>query len=744
MNTKKMGFLLIVLLGFLSGGVFMEVRDVFAAKCATSDDCIASCVPPKTCCSVDTAKGASVCGLEDAGGLLGWTCSDTDLAGFVSGHLCTVCESAGSHSVCLIDSQNRNCGACNQGSYRFCSEEKCVAYYSGAVIPGGDPSLDGQKDCHVSTNCTDSADCSWTSGKWDYDDDDNDGQCVKCDANNKEVSIHGDASGIYFGGNPGNNKFESACGADSACDEVVNTGDGCTIGQACENGGNPNCSGIDACDINGHCCIAPDVVDAVTGICTTAAVCDCDAAPGNDGICCGSGCVTTHNGDPDCTCAELGGTDCGVGTCDAAVGSVEIVNHSAMGFEMCCTGACVGCSPTCFTGHCLLSLANATVVAGAICCNGGQCYECNSGFVWDSVLGICMPLGGGIPDMGHSTDHGNYFKYDKEIKLVFTEGAQFLLKIAGGLALFILVVGGLFYMVSGSSPDGQTKAKKIVTYAVIGLAIVLVPFIIIDQASQIFTKVTIPIPTCYWDCGNWSACAAGTQTRVCTETCGAVVGGPAVSRACVALPASFDWRNNGGDWMTSVKDQGGCGACWAFATTGYIEAMYNIQESDLSKDINLAEQDLVSCSPGNCSGGNPGVAMQYIKAIGIVDQLCFPYVAFNQACTVKCGDPVSKIGTWFVSSAINQASIKEDLVNNGPVLTVMNIDTYNFGTMLCTSSNEGHAVVIVGYDDLGGYWIVKNSWGSGWETDGGYFKVKYGQCGIDTGTTFSVENITHP
>ena len=96
MKIKNFEILLAALLFIINAGVFAGAENTFAAKCATSDDCVASCVPPKTCCSIDTAMGGSICGLEDAGGLLGWTCSDTDLAGFVSGHLCTVCESAGS------------------------------------------------------------------------------------------------------------------------------------------------------------------------------------------------------------------------------------------------------------------------------------------------------------------------------------------------------------------------------------------------------------------------------------------------------------------------------------------------------------------------------------------------------------------------------------------------------------------------------------------------------------------------
>ena len=483
MKIKKMGFMLMVLAILLSGGVFVRAESVFAAKCATSDNCIIACGPGLPCCSVDTNIGGNICGLEDAGGLLGWTCSDTDLAGFVSGHLCTVCESAGSHSVCLIDSlSNRSCGGCNQDGYRFCSEDRCVAYYNGSPIPGGDPSLDGQKNCYVSNDCTDSGDCIWVSGKWDY----SDGKCVQCnDVNGVIETVNcGDATGTHFVGfcnGPADNSFEFACGADSACDEVMGAGSSCTSGLACENGGNPNCTASDHCDVNGHCCIDPNVIDLVTGACVGAAACNCGA----DGCCNGIGCIAT-GGDPDCDCVtDFGGTNCGIGgSCDVAAGSSQITNHNGLG--VCCAGACAGgCIYSCSTGLCFLFLANASIIVGEDCCDGTQCYECDSGFVWNGVLNACMPLGGGIPDMGHSTDHGNYFKYDKDVDLVFTEGAEFLLRIAGGLALFVLILGGVYYIISGSNPDGQTRAKKVVTYAVIGLAIVLVSYVIVAVVESI-------------------------------------------------------------------------------------------------------------------------------------------------------------------------------------------------------------------------------------------------------------------
>ena len=331
-------------------------------------------------------------------------------------------------------------------------------------------------------HCTGMAESS--GAIWDA----SDAKCVICNnITHEEQNSCGDSAGIYLNKvtqiceGLSDGQFESACGADSACDEVMGAGSSCTSGLACENGGNPNCTASDHCDVNGHCCIDPNVIDLVTGACVGAAACNCGA----DGCCNGIGCIAT-GGDPDCDCVtDFGGTNCGIGgSCDVAAGSSQITNHNGLG--VCCTGACAGgCTYSCSTGLCFLALANASKIVGEDCCDGTQCYECDSGFVWNGVLNACMPLGGGIPDMGHSTDHGNYFKYDKDVDLVFTEGAEFLLRIAGGLALFILVLGGLFYMVSGSNPDGQTKAKKVVTYAVIGLAIVLVSYIIIVVVENI-------------------------------------------------------------------------------------------------------------------------------------------------------------------------------------------------------------------------------------------------------------------
>ena len=377
-----------------------------------------------------------------------------------------------------------------------------------------------------------------------------------------------------------------------------------------------------------------------------------------------------------------------------------------------------------------------------------------------SNLAIIIFLSGGFILTGFALVDAAYTPFDKDVVLIFTEAIEFLLRIAGGLALLMLVVGGVYYMLTGSNPDGQKKAKRMISYVFFGLIFILASYSIINQTSEIGTGVMVaPLPTCHWDCADWSVCAAGSQTRTCTETCGAVVGSPLIVRGCVAIPASFDWSHvvlplalpAGGNWMTNVKDQGGCGSCWAFATLGYVEAVYNIEQSDATLDKDLSEQDLVSCSSGNCTlGGNPVLTAKYIQETGVVPNACFLYSASDETCTVpnRCVTWAAQlwtVGNWFILPTSDQASIKNELVNGGPVLAVMNMSTWNVGTESCTSSVENHAVVIVGYDDVGGSWIVRNSWGAGW-IDGifGYFKVKYGECGLDSGVIVGVENVTSP
>ena len=220
------------------------------------------------------------------------------------------------------------------------------------------------------------------------------------------------------------------------------------------------------------------------------------------------------------------------------------------------------------------------------------------------------------------------------------------------------------------------------------------------------------------------------------------------------VPTFLDWRNYlGQDWTTSVKDQSACGSCWAFAAVGATESMFDIRQGS-STDLDFSEQQLVSndgyCEPVfGCSGGGHNEALDYIRDYGIVDEACFPYTHLTSTPCILCGDWQSRLK--YIDDRDNDIpsypdveGLKQYIAENGPVATSMAIDMYNphrwgffnaNNVMWCDESHPdygiNHAVVIVGYNDTGQYWIVKNSYGTDYH-DNGYMNIGYGECDIDS------------
>jgi C1A family cysteine protease len=206
-------------------------------------------------------------------------------------------------------------------------------------------------------------------------------------------------------------------------------------------------------------------------------------------------------------------------------------------------------------------------------------------------------------------------------------------------------------------------------------------------------------------------------------------------------PSTFDWRNvNGKDWMTPVKSQGGCGSCWAFSALGVVEAKINIQANDSNLDIDLSEQHLVSdcCDAGSCGSGWPGQALKYVRDTGVSDEDCFPYIASNCACTPCENWEDDKWNIISYNYEGSQSGYKGDISNYGPMSAVFRVYgdlfSYTGGVYQHTSGNfmGYHAIVIVGWNDTEGCWIIKNSWNSGWGENGygripgEYFVESYG------------------
>lgn len=209
---------------------------------------------------------------------------------------------------------------------------------------------------------------------------------------------------------------------------------------------------------------------------------------------------------------------------------------------------------------------------------------------------------------------------------------------------------------------------------------------------------------------------------------------PCFESGQVALPAEYDWRDQGG--CTAVRNQAGCGSCWAFATVGVLESAILIKDG-ITQD--LSEQYLVSCnrSGWSCDGGWYAHDYHLDMAgqdggIGAVLESAKPYTATDGTCAVPLNH-VYVINSWaYVDGSVGVPStdaIKQAILTYGPVSVCVYVDSafqaYSGGIFnACTSSPINHAVVLVGWNDVDQAWILRNSWGSYWGEQG-YMRIRY-------------------
>ncbi len=205
------------------------------------------------------------------------------------------------------------------------------------------------------------------------------------------------------------------------------------------------------------------------------------------------------------------------------------------------------------------------------------------------------------------------------------------------------------------------------------------------------------------------------------------------------LPDYLDWRDvSGVNWMTPIRNQGGCGSCVAFGTMGAFEAMLRIYANNPNWNLDLSEQHIFSCGGGQCDvGWYISWALNYLRDYGAPPESCFPYQASDLPCSNSCPDwqsQAQRLISWNYVAA-DVPSIKYYL-QYGPVVSAIEVydDFYSYtsGVYQKTSDNYvgGHCITIVGYDDINGYWICKNSWGTWWG-ESGWFKIAYGECDIE-------------
>lgn len=225
--------------------------------------------------------------------------------------------------------------------------------------------------------------------------------------------------------------------------------------------------------------------------------------------------------------------------------------------------------------------------------------------------------------------------------------------------------------------------------------------------------------------------------------------------AAVAAPAAYDLRNVGGqNFVTPITDQLSCGSCVAFGTVATVESRLRVQRNDPNLAVNLSEAHLFFCHARargyNCSTGWwPQEAFDDFKSKGVADEACYPYNLSNQDCSGLCSNWAERVVkiTGYTALTSQPAQIKEWIsASKGPVsacfVVYQDFFSYRSGIYKHVTGAQagGHCVTIVGYNDNPGYWICKNSWGTGWGEQG-FFRIAYGECGIDSWLNHGVEGI---
>ncbi|ETW04213.1 hypothetical protein H310_04555 [Aphanomyces invadans] len=209
------------------------------------------------------------------------------------------------------------------------------------------------------------------------------------------------------------------------------------------------------------------------------------------------------------------------------------------------------------------------------------------------------------------------------------------------------------------------------------------------------------------------------------------------------VPEAIDWRRWGA--VSPVKDQGKCGSCWTFSSTGCLES-HNLLTH--GKKVLLSEQNLIDCAQAfdnhGCSGGLPSHAFEYVKYNGGLDTgASYPYHAKDEKCRFSPASVGVKVLDVVNITSRDETELRMAVGTVGPVSIAFQVASdfrfYKEGvydSTVCQSGEEdvNHAVLAVGYnatEDGRKYWIVKNSWSAKWGLQG-YFNIARDKnmCGL--------------
>ena len=207
---------------------------------------------------------------------------------------------------------------------------------------------------------------------------------------------------------------------------------------------------------------------------------------------------------------------------------------------------------------------------------------------------------------------------------------------------------------------------------------------------------------------------------------------------------SVDWTTKGA--VTPVKNQGQCGSCWAFSTTGSTEGAWFLAGNKLAS---LSEQQLVDCDKvdAGCNGGLMDQGFSFLEKNAACSEESYSYKGTGGSCKQSSCTTVFEAGTVTGYKDVSGESALANAVESRPVSVAIEADQmsfqlYNGGVMKGSCGTQlDHGVLVVGFGTDGGdaYWKVKNSWGASWG-ENGYIRLIKGQnqCGIANQPSYPV------
>lgn len=232
-----------------------------------------------------------------------------------------------------------------------------------------------------------------------------------------------------------------------------------------------------------------------------------------------------------------------------------------------------------------------------------------------------------------------------------------------------------------------------------------------------------------------------------------------VVRPVSELPASVDWREKG--VVSTVKDQGHCGSCWAFASTAVLESHVALSTGLL---FELSVQQIAMCAPnpdqcggvGGCGGSTAELAFDYVsKSHGLFQEYQYGYASYdgnNRACGPQGATlPVATVGGYVKLPDNNYTTLMNAIATVGPIAINVDASTWHayssgiFEGCNAVNPDVNHVVTLVGYGEENGqkYWLVRNSWSPAYGEKGYIRLARYDddeqRCGSDVTPQDGVE-----